>query len=958
MKNKRHQLYAIIFYITAFVIITLSIFLNNRLNCIERPLKEGRDTNEASRQLKWASHANKEDAGPGSYANSRNLANLPSVKSSSAQEHNFGQQSFKNPELLRMFNNARLIESRIKQDESTGHNIKSSLYEATFKYPFIKVKQTIEQGSGLILAEIASVADHVMVQVDPTLTKSQMQTIVASHGYRIRKKMFTAHSYLIEDTNASLDSLDNLLEALDPSKEEGIVIAEADYLVHSTLIPDDPYLAELWGLNNPGPPLWGVQDADIDAPEAWEISTGTKNVVVGVIDSGIDYNHPDLIDNMWRNPGEIPNNGIDDDGNGFIDDVHGWDFYNGDADPYDDHFHGTHSAGTIGAVGNNGKGLTGVCWSVSLMALKFLNSYNTGLNSDAADCISYTNLMKVDITSNSWGGPAASGMVTSAIHDARDQNSLFITAAGNNNLNNDTTAFFPASYNLDNIISVAATNSDDQMAWFSNYGPTSVDLAAPGSNIYSTFPTSYGFEYSYLSGTSMATPHVTGVCALILSVAPDMPYDQVKALVMDHVDPLPSLDGMTVTGGRLNAYNSLSNINEQPTFFIKGKVIATENATPISGAVVEYSGPSSGSTTTLADGTYSLNLSKGKYSLIVYADGFIQSASRSLRLPPNRSGINFSLERPDLEIAPSTIAATLNLGDQISQVIRLDNKGSERLTWNASIAPLHSAASSASEWIDLSSFKGKIRRGGIQEITLTLDATSLTPGSYTAEIVFSWDDVNGIIESRLPVKLSIIDSTRNDPPIVSFKRASSDLEIDEGYSLINIEAKASDPDGSISHVELFLDGESLGKQTKKPYRWNQGNLALRGLPAGTYQLKLMATDNEGATAEALVKLNVNEVNQPPTISFAGSSRLKVRKPYKPTDLEIKAKASDSDGQITAVRLYIDGLFVGEQNERSYFWNGNNGARLLGLPVGTYQLKLIAVDNNDATAIAVTELKVK
>ncbi|MEM9443780.1 MAG: S8 family serine peptidase [Verrucomicrobiota bacterium] len=933
MKKPNVSLYVIVFLVTLFVLLALNTFINSKQSSTKSNLK-----------------IVKEDLVTSLSSSSK----VKDVRQMPRQTAHSSITPIQEPALQRMIHNATLIQSREEQDPHSPQIKRSLLYQTTFKYPLIKVEQTVEQGTEVVLAEWASVADHIIVQVDPRLKEAEVRHMAAEHGYQIRRKMFTPNSYLVGDINPSLDSQDRLLGALDPNKQQEIVIAEADYLVHSTATPDDLNYAELWGLNNTGQ-TGGMVDADIDAPEAWEMATGSKNVVVGVIDSGIDYNHPDLSDNMWRNPGEIPKNGIDDDGNGFIDDVYGWDFYNDDADPFDDESHGTHCAGTIGAVGDNNRGVTGVCWDVSLMALKFLNSQNVGPLSDATDCISYSNLMNVDLTSNSWLTVFGSGFIKSAIQEAQALGILFVAAAGNDNNDNDTFPIYPASFDLDNIISVAATDRYDNRSSFSNYGAKSVDLGAPGSSIYSTEPDN---DYGYKSGTSMATPHVTGVCALILSVAPDMPYDQVKALVMDHVDPLPDLDGVTVTGGRLNAYNSLSNIGEQPTFFIKGKVIATENATPISGAVVEYSGPSSGSTTTLADGTYSLDLTKGKYSIIVYADGFIQSASRSLRVPPNKSGVNFSLQKADLEITPSTIAATLNLGDQSSQVITLDNKGSKRLTWNASIAPFGSTTSSVSEWIDLSSFKGKIRRGGIQEITLTLDAASLTSGAYTAAIVFSWDDANDTIETQLPIELAVVNPTGNELPIVSFKRASSDLEIDEGYSLINIEAKASDPDGSISYVELFLDGESLGKQTQKAYRWNQSNLALRGLPEGTYELKLMATDNEGALAEALVKLNVNAVNQPPMVSFAGSSKLRVKKPYKPTDLEIKAKASDSDGQITAVRLYIDGLFVGEQNEREYFWNGNNGARLLGLPVGTYQLKFIVVDNDGATAEAFAKLRVK
>jgi subtilisin family serine protease len=323
-----------------------------------------------------------------------------------------------------------------------------------------------------------------------------------------------------------------------------------NYLRSLAQTPNDPSFGQLWGLNNTGQ-TGGTPDADIDAPEAWELNTGSSDVVVGVIDTGVDYNHPDLAANIWTNPGEIAGDGIDNDGNGYVDDVHGYDFSDGDSDPFDYHGHGTHVSGTIGAVGDNGTGVVGANWSAQIMALKI---FPNASDFNIIQAIEYSANMGVKITNNSWGGGPGSPALEDAIAYAGSLGQLFIAAAGNGSQDNDTNPFYPASFDLDNIISVAATDHNDLKAGFSHYGVTSVDLGAPGVNVYSTLP---GNNYGYLSGTSMATPHVSGVAALLLSQYPDLTAAEVKETILGTVDPIAALDGITVTGGRLNAYNAL-----------------------------------------------------------------------------------------------------------------------------------------------------------------------------------------------------------------------------------------------------------------------------------------------------------------------------------------------------------------------------------------------------------------
>ena len=341
-----------------------------------------------------------------------------------------------------------------------------------------------------------------------------------------------------------------------------ILYSGPNYKVKTSVIPNDTSFSDLWGMNNTGQ-TGGTVDADIDAPEAWNLKTGSSSIVVAVIDTGVDYTHPDLSANRWVNTGEIPSNGLDDDGDGYVDDVYGYDFVNSDANPMDDEGHGTHVSGTIGAVGNNNLGVAGVCWTVKIMAVKAFNASGSGYLSDIILAIQYAKAKGARVINASWGGYSYSQGLYDAIAAARDAGVLFVASAGNDSIDNDNPPGYspsygipnyPSSYNLSNIISVLATTDTDQMADFSNYGLTSVDLGAPGLSILSTIP---GGGYGYKSGTSMAAPHVAGACALFLSADPNLTYTEVKQFLLDYSDPLPSLDGLCVSGGRLNVSNAL-----------------------------------------------------------------------------------------------------------------------------------------------------------------------------------------------------------------------------------------------------------------------------------------------------------------------------------------------------------------------------------------------------------------
>ena len=327
---------------------------------------------------------------------------------------------------------------------------------------------------------------------------------------------------------------------------------------------------KLWGLDNRGQ-TFGKPGADISAKEAWEITTGSKTgPIVAIIDTGIDETHPDLLDNLWTNTGEIPGDGIDNDGNGVIDDVHGYNAYDDNNDLSDLKVHGTHVAGTVGAVGNNGQGITGVAQQAQLMTVKIFG--RTGHTNEATVLrgLAYAEKMGARLTTNSWGGIQSKAMEeayagTSALHFA---------SAGNSGRDNDIQPHFPGSYPSDNIVAVAATDHKDILGSFSCYGKTTVDIAAPGQNILSTLP---GHRYKEFSGTSMATPHVAGAAALILSEYPDATNAEIKARLLESSDPLPELQDKTVSGGRLNAFKALENDKTAPAAIGSFQAEATAN---------------------------------------------------------------------------------------------------------------------------------------------------------------------------------------------------------------------------------------------------------------------------------------------------------------------------------------------------------------------------------------------
>ena len=415
------------------------------------------------------------------------------------------------------------------------------------------------QTKSSIVKEAESVPNELIIKFkDGVSAQAQDAALVKING-KVKEKIHTEAMKHGGDKQGIL-LVSTSLQAFDAiTKAKGltdILFAEPNFVYQHDAVSNDPYFTNgsLWGMNG----SFGSQ-----ASVAWGAGhTGSGNVYVGIIDEGYMYTHEDLAANAGTNPGEIAGDGIDNDGNGYIDDVYGWDFDGNNNTVFDgvNDDHGTHVAGTIGGVGGNGKGVAGMCWTIKLLDAKFLGSRG-GTTANAIKAVDYfTNLklkgLNIVATNNSWGGGGFSQSLKDAIDRANAAGVLFVAAAGNNGTNNDVTASYPSNYDSPNVIAVAALTSTGALASYSQYGATTVDLGAPGSGIYSSVPVKSGKNvvsgYANYSGTSMATPHVTGACALYASSHAGATAAQIKAAILSSVVATGSLTGKCVTGGRLN----------------------------------------------------------------------------------------------------------------------------------------------------------------------------------------------------------------------------------------------------------------------------------------------------------------------------------------------------------------------------------------------------------------------
>ncbi|MEZ4864733.1 MAG: CARDB domain-containing protein [Caldilineaceae bacterium] len=423
----------------------------------------------------------------------------------------------------------------------------------------------------------AYVPGQLIIGFRPGVTQEQIADFYATYGLAEKEDLDSNP----EDTDqgqklasVQVDVTPDLIQLLE--SDPRVRYAEPNYLLHIARTPDDPDFDKLWGLRNVGQ-TGGLNGADVSAMEAWDVSTGSKDIVIAIIDTGIDYNHEDLAANIWVNKKECPQgygkcqaDGKDDDNNGYVDDFYGANTINDTGEIMDDFGHGTHVAGTIGGVGNNGTGVVGVNWNIQILGCKFLSASGSGTTSNAIKCFNYVDELKnkqgynIVLTSNSWGG----GLYSEALLEAMGGPNapLHVCAAGNAN---SSRISYPAGYELDNIISVAATDHEDLYASFSNWGADWVDLAAPGVDIYSTVPQGScamcdSSGYRSASGTSMATPHVSGAAALVWAKYPNLTAEQVKDRLLSGADPLNDQSKQTLTNARLNLLNAMEDDQTAP----------------------------------------------------------------------------------------------------------------------------------------------------------------------------------------------------------------------------------------------------------------------------------------------------------------------------------------------------------------------------------------------------------
>ncbi len=399
----------------------------------------------------------------------------------------------------------------------------------------------LEYAPGELLIKVRpNVPPAIMQQVYARLQATPLEQISADGWFRIR-----LNSPAIMNALAYARQLPELAGA------------EPNYRVTEVAIPNDPSFKDLWGLHNTGQTS-GIAGNDIDAPEAWDrFRPAGNSLTIAVLDSGIDFSHPDLSGRIWTNPREVVGNGVDDDGNGYIDDIRGWNFVANTNNPSDDRGHGTHVSGTLVAAFNNSTGVAGVVGpaGIRVMPLKFLDNNGSGYTSNAVKALDYATNNGAFLSNNSWGGTSFSQALYDAINRNNQRGGLVVAAAGNNNTNTDSTPYYPQGYDLPNVMSVASINAADALSSFSNFGGSSVDLAAPGEKILSTVP---GGGYALYSGTSMATPHVAGAAALMWAQNPGLTNAQVKKILMDTTRKVGYLSGKTVTGGTLNLNNALA----------------------------------------------------------------------------------------------------------------------------------------------------------------------------------------------------------------------------------------------------------------------------------------------------------------------------------------------------------------------------------------------------------------
>lgn len=681
------------------------------------------------------------------------------------------------------------------------------------------IKRIFQGFAGVIitLSALISQAQADELRVYPgeyvvTGHKESRSRLVASKGFIVEKRIGKAKLLRKGSSSRALslrksiaydianDDCQNLL------KTGEVQSCSPNFEIKISATSNDSKITQLWGFNSSkGSDVFG----------AWDITKGSENVVVAVIDTGIDYNHPDLKDNIWVNPFEIPANGLDDDGNGYIDDIHGISAINGSGNPMDDNNHGTHVSGTIGAKGNNSQGVAGINWNTRLMGLKFLDASGSGSLADAIECINYMVDMKnrgvnIRVSNNSWGGGGFSQGLFEAITAAKDAGIIFVAAAGNSSNDNDSNSSYPASYEVDNVVSVAAIDSNQNLASFSNYGLYSVDIAAPGVGILSTTKNN---QYASYSGTSMASPHVAGALALLFSVAPELDYQAAIARLYNSGTDSDTLTGITYTSRKLNVSRLIRN---QVASF----PIPEGNSTNC-----EYS---------INEVAYAPDLSADSAEVVLQGDEYV---FKTIDLPFNFPFYDESISR--ITLSPNGLIYFK--GEPSS----LDFKNSEKAPFN-SFAALHTdlylvnnphgiRVSSASDHVTIYwlAKQYKARSKGDVEVRTTI----YSDGSITNYVSVKDAEVEALLQSSATIGINA-------------KSIATDYTYAYNSSLIHNEnavkftrnCKAAPGEEQQGNSKMFdLEGYTYngnGDAVKRIYAQRLVNLDFFGTGNGTYEMNL------------------------------------------------------------------------------------------------------------------------
>ncbi|TMP16988.1 S8 family serine peptidase [Pseudoalteromonas sp. S2893] len=815
---------------------------------------------------------------------------------------------------------------------------------AAAKLPNAGVKHPVVASSDAVIVKYKKNASAQMRKQARSLVKAKISDVNADEIDDNYKSLLSGRLAKFKISGMSTKEAIARLKS-----HQAIEYVEPDYQVSIAQTPDDPRFDELWGLNNDGQ-TGGTADADIDAVEAWDISTGSRDVVVGVIDTGIDYSHSDLASNMWVNSSEVPGDGIDNDGNGFVDDVHGINAITNSGDPMDDEGHGTHVSGTIGASGNNATGVVGVNHEVSLVGCKFLDAAGNGSTSDAIKCIDYMVGLKnagvnLRVLNNSWGGGGYSQALADAIASSEAADLLFVAAAGNDTIDNDVNPHYPSNYENASVLSVASTDQTDNISWFSHYGLTSVDMGAPGSAILSTTP---GESYASYSGTSMATPHVAGAAALVLSINPELNTQELKELLMSSGDANAALQGVTVAGTRLNVNQALIDADPTPGFKISAdpltqQIVAGQatNYTFTIGSIAQWdeevtlelsstlSGAYLSASTARPGDEVMLNVETdtdtqwGEYELTVTAtaDEIVKQQSVKLMIQPVglndfTYSSNASVDIPDN--SPVGAVSVINVPDDLTV---FGTTADVDITHTYSGDLVVKLVSAQGTQVTLQSNVGGSSDDIVRSFTSESFNGEVATGDWTLHVEDTAAADTGTINTW-SLTLSAIGEVSPQPP-----RAGFDVET-QGLT-VNFTDSSTDANNDITQWSWeFGDGATSSDQNPMHVYAASGN----------YDVVLTVTDSEGNTSTSTQTVVVSDVELELTLKRANKSRLDTMR----VDLSWERVGAES------LSVYRNGELVDTTSD-----NGRYRDYVRGATSPSYDYQLCVTENVCSNIITVS-----